>query len=225
MRVHINKALKTRCKAIQTALKKYNAAAAALSWPPLDWKHVSTYGSLAEFSLLRECRADIRHQPWAQASNRQAAAYDLKIQGALVEQSRLNMEVCHLATSIHDEEEDLAGIVTATKLTNPFLATELEGLMAHRVCLNNVHRRCIAQIHTLHIFNGDKTFGQRIGRASKAQAVTSDAEMGDDTGSRTNDEVGISTPNDVEMDEDDEVVEELDNIIHFMDSLATGPDE
>ena len=49
--------------------------------------------------------------------------------------------------------------------------------------------------------------------------------MGDDTGSRTNDEVGIGTPNDVEMNEDDEVVEELDNIIHFMDSLATGPDE
>ena len=135
------------------------------------------------------------------------------------------MEVRRLATSIRDEEEDLARIVTATKLTNPLLATELEGLMAHRVRLNNVHRHHIAQIHALHIFNGDKTFGQRIGRASKAQAVTSDAEMGDDTGSRTNDEVGIGTPNDVEMNEDDEVVEELDNIIHFMDSLATGPDE
>ena len=61
------------------------------------------------------------------------------------------MEVRRLATSIHDEEEDLAGIVTATKLTNPLLATELEGLMAHRVRLNNIHCRCIAQIHTLHI--------------------------------------------------------------------------
>ena len=41
------------------------------------------------------------------------------------------MEVRRLATSIRDEEEDLAGIVTATNLTNPLLATELEGLMAH----------------------------------------------------------------------------------------------
>ena len=100
MRVHINKALKTQCKAIQTALKKYNAAAATLGQPPLDWKHISTYGSLAEFLLLQECWADIRHQPWAQASNHQAAVYNLKIQGALVEQICLNMEVHCLATSL-----------------------------------------------------------------------------------------------------------------------------
>ena len=68
-------------------------------------------------------------------------------------------------------------------------------------------------------------FGQRIGRASKVQAVTVDAEMGDNAGSGMNDEVGINTPNDMEVNEDDEIVEELDNIIHFMDSLATGPDE
>ena len=104
--------------------------AATLGRPPLDWKHISTYGSLAEFSLLRECWADIRHQPWAQAPNHQAAVYDLKIQGALVEQICLNMEVHCLATSICDEE-DFAEIVIATKLTNPLLATELEGLMAH----------------------------------------------------------------------------------------------
>ena len=135
------------------------------------------------------------------------------------------MEVCHLATSICDEEEDFANIITATKLTDPLLATELEGLMAHRVCINNIHCCRIAQIHALQIFNGDKTFGQRIGWASKVQAVTSDAEMGDDAGSGMNDEVVINTHNDMEVNEDDEIVEELDNIIHFMDSLATGPDE
>ena len=55
--------------------------------------------------------------------------------------------------------------------------------------------------------------------------MTSDAEMGDDAGSGMNDEVVINTPNDMEVNEDDEIVKELDNIIHFMDSLATGPDE
>ena len=52
MRVHINKALKTRCKAAQTTLKKYNTAASELGCPHLDWKNISTYGSLAEFLLL-----------------------------------------------------------------------------------------------------------------------------------------------------------------------------
>ena len=64
------------------------------------------------------------------ASNWQAAVYDLKIKGALVEQVRLNTEVRRLATSIHDKEEDFAEAIAATKLTNPFLATELENMMA-----------------------------------------------------------------------------------------------
>lgn len=100
MRIHINKALKRWCKAIQAALKKYNTAATALGWPPLDWKKMSTYDSLAEFSLLWECQTDIQHQPWAEASNWQAAVYDLKLQGALMEQTHLNIEVCQLVTSI-----------------------------------------------------------------------------------------------------------------------------
>ena len=47
-----------------------------------------------------------------------------------MEQVHLNTEVRHLATSIRDEEEDFAEAIAATKLTNPFLATELENMMA-----------------------------------------------------------------------------------------------
>ena len=47
-----------------------------------------------------------------------------------MEQVHLNTEVRHLATSICDEEEDFAEAIAATKLTNPFLATELENMMA-----------------------------------------------------------------------------------------------
>ena len=60
-------------------------------------------------------------------------------------------------------------------------------------------------------------------RASK-QAVTLDVEMDDNACSSMDDELGVNAPNGIEMNEDDEVVEELDSIIHFMDSLATGPD-
>jgi hypothetical protein len=69
MRTHINKSLKTRCKAIQTALCKFNAAAKATNRPQLDWNQVSTYGSLTEFELLRECRDDIHSEPWADSRN------------------------------------------------------------------------------------------------------------------------------------------------------------
>lgn len=225
MRMHINKALKTRCKAIQTALKKYNTAAATLGRPPLDWKNISTYGSLAEFSLLRECRADIRCLPWAVAANRQAAVYDLKIKGALAERIRLNTEVRRLATSIHDEEDDFVEVIAATKLTNPLLATELEDIVTRRVRVNNVHRNRIAQIYLLPVFDGDKTLGRRIGRASKAKVVVEDLEMADGTDTNTAGEGGVNMLDDVELNEDDRVADELDNIIQFWDSLTTGPDE
>ena len=217
--------MKTRCRAIQTALKKYNTAATALGRPPLDWKNISTYGSLAEFSLLRECRTDIRCLPWAVASNRQAAVYDLKIKGALVEQVRLNTEVRRLATSIRDEEEDFAEAIAATKLTNPFLATELENMMACRVQVNNVHRTRIMQIYALPIFNGDKTLGQRLGRGSKVKVVTQDLEMADRTDGNVVNKGDSGVLNDVELNEDDGVADELDNIIDFMDNLTTSLDE
>jgi hypothetical protein len=56
MCTHIAKSLQTRCKAIQNAVKAYNAAAMALSppCPTVDWSKVSHYGFLDEFSLLRD---------------------------------------------------------------------------------------------------------------------------------------------------------------------------
>jgi hypothetical protein len=67
--MHINKSLKTHCKAIQRALKKFNEAVATLGCPQHKWKNISTYDSLVEFELLRECQKDIRCQPWADAVN------------------------------------------------------------------------------------------------------------------------------------------------------------
>ena len=166
--------------------------------------------------LLQECQTDIRQQPWAVASNWQAVVYDLKIQGVLVEQTHLNVEICHLATSIYDEEEDFANTIASTRLTNSHLATELEDIVAHHICINEVHHRCIMQIYALPTFNGVKTLGQRIGRAGRAQVVTQDSEMVDGT--------GIGMHNDV--DKDKEIGdEELDNYSQFMDNLSTDLNE
>ena len=96
--------------------------------PVLDWKCISTYGSLAEFSLLRECREDIRSLPWAQATNRQAGVHNLKLMGAYVEQARLNIEVRRVATSIRDEELDFKLHITRVKATDPPLAAELRDI-------------------------------------------------------------------------------------------------
>ncbi|KAI0244935.1 hypothetical protein BJV78DRAFT_1143827 [Lactifluus subvellereus] len=91
--VHINRALKTWCNAIQAALRKCNEAAKVLNHPQLDWKDVSTYDSLAEFELLQECRIDIRQQPWADTRNQQALLHHLKLECAEEERKRLNVEI------------------------------------------------------------------------------------------------------------------------------------
>jgi len=93
MRTHINKSLKTRCCAIQTALCKFNAAAKAINRPGLEWSEISTYGSLAKFALLCECREDIHNLPWTDTANRQAAVLTLKIEQAQEEHNWLNIEV------------------------------------------------------------------------------------------------------------------------------------
>ena len=86
--MQISKALKTRCKAIQTALKHYNLAAAALDppCPHLEWQNVVEYGSIAEFDLLCcAAREDIRQHQWANAVNHQATIYALKLENAHAE--------------------------------------------------------------------------------------------------------------------------------------------
>ncbi|KAF8525694.1 hypothetical protein JB92DRAFT_2542029, partial [Gautieria morchelliformis] len=54
MRMHISKALQSRSKAIQRALKAYNDAALTLDppRPKLTWSQIVEYTTLAEFELL-----------------------------------------------------------------------------------------------------------------------------------------------------------------------------
>ncbi|KIM78416.1 hypothetical protein PILCRDRAFT_55755, partial [Piloderma croceum F 1598] len=151
----INKGLRAHCKAIQNVLRKYNAMAAKIDWPVLDWKCISTYGSLAEFSLLRECCEDIRSQPWAQAANWQAGVHSLKLARVYEEQAQLNIEVHHVATSIRDEELDFQLHITCVKATDSPLAAELRDICNQWIQVNHLHKPHIAEIHSLHSFNGD----------------------------------------------------------------------
>ncbi|KAF8159744.1 hypothetical protein B0H34DRAFT_796962 [Crassisporium funariophilum] len=61
MRTHIAKALQKRIKAIQRAVKMYNATASALDPPRLmiDWNSVLHYKFLEEFPLLQNTSQDL----------------------------------------------------------------------------------------------------------------------------------------------------------------------
>ena len=78
--MHFSKTLQTRCAAIKTALKRYNATAAKIDppRPKLDWTDIMEYGTLAEFELLHwgACE-EIRESAWADQVNHQVAIYGL----------------------------------------------------------------------------------------------------------------------------------------------------
>ncbi|KAI0261464.1 hypothetical protein BC834DRAFT_788886, partial [Gloeopeniophorella convolvens] len=152
LRTHINKSLKTRCKAIQRALKKFNEAAKDLGRPQLDWKDTPSYESLAEFELLRECRDDIRQQPWADSVNRQAALYALKIERAKEEREHLNIEVARLVNWMKTEESLLAATIIQLGEDQSTLTTEVQDLLSRRLRQNELHRSRILQIYQLSHF-------------------------------------------------------------------------
>ena len=164
MCTHINKSLKTRCKAIQTALRKYNAAAKAINRPQLDWSNISMYGSLAEFELLRESREDIQSAPWADVKNRQAAVHSLRIERAKEEREWLNVEIQRLIMYMHDDETDLQHAIKVSDSQDPLLIPELRRIQARQVRMNNIHHANIRRISLLPCFTGSLEAGQAVER-------------------------------------------------------------
>lgn len=100
--------MKTRSKAIRTALKKYNDLAAKMDPPApiLQWKDVMNYAFIGEFDLLHHAYShdNISQRLWALHINREIAAKYYKVKCARDEIVRLNVECRRLRTHIRDEE-------------------------------------------------------------------------------------------------------------------------
>ena len=154
LHVHINKALKTRCKAIQAALCKYNEATKELNHPQLDWKDGSTYDTLADFELLQECQVDICQQPWANPHNHQISLHCLKLEWAEEERRHLNIEISCLVNWMSQEELQLRSATNHLRSEGSPLAVEASCFLAHRIHQNNVHRARIQKIYALSCYTG-----------------------------------------------------------------------
>ncbi|KAJ7064175.1 hypothetical protein C8F01DRAFT_1209381 [Mycena amicta] len=105
MRKHIAKALQARSKAIRSAIKRYNSAAAAM-FPPkptLSWEEVVHYTFLSDFDLLRDDKNTLQGKRWATPMFRFIMDNFFKIERAREEVQRLNIEICRVVTWIRDE--------------------------------------------------------------------------------------------------------------------------
>jgi hypothetical protein len=127
LREKITKSLKTRADAIQSALKRYNEAAASMvpPRPALTWESVVNAVDIADFDLLKDTRQDIRMLEWAQPANREGMVMYFQIKRAKEEITRLNVEIRRLLTFLYDDHVDHFRAIHANKIVNPSLCHEM----------------------------------------------------------------------------------------------------
>ncbi|KAI6018747.1 hypothetical protein PISMIDRAFT_113556, partial [Pisolithus microcarpus 441] len=109
----ISKALQRHSEAIHNAISHYNMQAAALNppHPLISWKDIAEYSFLGEFDLLCHCCADVRDNNWAKPAFWQVMVKFFRLQHAHEELVHVSMGVCHLWTSIHDEEAHIMKVI------------------------------------------------------------------------------------------------------------------
>ncbi|KAI0083017.1 hypothetical protein BDY19DRAFT_981236 [Irpex rosettiformis] len=166
LRTSIGKAMKTRSKAIHTALKKYNALAPQMDPPApiLQWKDVMNYAFVSEFDLLHHVYShkDISQLPWAVQANREIAAKYYKIRCAHDEIVRLNIECRRLQTHIRDEEGRYLQVIRELTPGSPLLAAEVLRTYENRRRVNRIHQVRLEMVQSLDGFSGWTTPGIRL---------------------------------------------------------------
>ncbi|KIK21241.1 hypothetical protein PISMIDRAFT_104317 [Pisolithus microcarpus 441] len=141
LRQQISKGLQRRSEAIRKAITQYNVQAGRLDPPrsPILWKDIAQYSFLGEFDLLQHAHDDVRERMWAKPAVCEATTKFFKLCRAKEEITRLNVEIRHLRTAIHDEEQEVSQTIANLRHSDPLLALEFERRHQPRAAANAVH--------------------------------------------------------------------------------------
>ena len=218
MRTHIAKSLNTRCKAIQNAVKSYNAVALHMSppRPTLDWEKASHYAFLEDFQLLYNTRQDIRHKQWSDPVVRVAMKQKQRIDRAREEIENCNVEILRLHTHLLDETFALQEIAQELTAQNHMIAGAVNDFVTRRSRVNQYLLACVTDIHAMKGYGGSKTPGVMAGAAGKvstAQLVAAIAQEKDATPDHQDLHAGD------ELNEDDEAIGEYGGLVDFVAEL------
>ncbi|KAG7086817.1 hypothetical protein E1B28_002740 [Marasmius oreades] len=171
MRQHLSHALKSRSKAIENALERYNAAAAALGRRQLKWKEVVDCTFLAEFDLLKDAREDVRDKPWAIPANRELATAFFKYARAEETLPRLHNEIKSLVTWMKEETEYLKGMELYYRPHYPQLCHQIHIHRLQRGRFFDLHHMRLNNIKQLPGFNPQHCTFFQPGRGLKRPLV------------------------------------------------------
>lgn len=167
LRTSIWKVLKSRSKAVNSALIKYNKLAALMSPPAplLEWKQLMEYSFVSEFELLCNSRShrNITDQPWTIPAHREMTTKYFKILRAREEIKRVNIEMRRLWTSIRDVHIMYERHIRRLKDTDPLLALEIQACYDWRARVDWAHALRLNDIKALAGFTGVRGPGTRCG--------------------------------------------------------------
>jgi ribosomal protein S8 len=229
-RTHIAKSLQRRCKAIQNAVKTYNAAALDLDppRPTVDWTAVSHYNFIEEFSLLRDTRQDIYSRRWAQPVIRDLMKRAQRITRAHEEIIRCNVELRRLHTWILDENKSFAATLQQLKNGGEILYYAVLDFCSRRYRINRELLVRIAQTQSLEGFTGTTTPGARknldvnsvtdvqsiatVATAAETDAAAVAAATEADTAAAEEDKDSEGG----DFDDDDEVAHDFEKVMEYI---------
>lgn len=205
--------MKSRSKAIQNAIRKYNDAASQLNppRPSLDWQGIADYNLVEEFELLRDARQDIRTSKWSLESSREAMKLHQKVKRATEEIQRLNIEMRRLYTSILDEHDLFNRVEEQLASEHDYgLLGALREFSGRRRSINKILLNQLLQMTFLDGYTGEKKL-RGIKKGSKGKVVEESNVV------HSPEEL----PEEDESDDEDEVAQ-VGGVIDFIADLATS---
>jgi hypothetical protein len=153
-------------------LQNYNIAAQALvpARPPLSWDDVVEYAFLADFDLLSDTRSDVRLKVWAKPASRVLIDQHFKMERALEEIVRLNVEIPRLTTYIRDEEAFLLQQEELLLASDAPLSRQLRLRRLKLIRSNDLHIRRLNKLASLSGFSGSIEPGISVEAAAHCRA-------------------------------------------------------
>lgn len=209
MRTHMAKSLQSRSKAIQNAIKSYNAAAVAVDRPTVDWQQITHYSFLEDFTLLRDTRPEVLTKKWAVPVYRLAMRQHRRIKRAREEVTRCFVETRRLHTAIVDEEQDVMEALRSLRRASSPVYGALEEWWRRRRRINARLLAGIQRVYGLAEYTGERGPGVRVGRTTTRSVGQLDATVVDEG---NEEEAG-------DVEHDDEMRRGLDNVMEFFGRL------
>lgn len=221
-RMHLGKALQTRCKAIRRAINDYNTAADALIPPrlKLNWTDVSKYSFIEQLNFLKNSQGDITQKKWAEPEGRMMLKQWRKIQRAQEEIVRCNVEARRLHTFIRDEEHLFSCVLSDMKdRADPWYGALVE-FSQRRTSVNAHIMESLQRMYRLERFSGRACPGHCT------DGITSHLAFA--TPSSAHPDIHVDVQEDEDEDEDDEDGGDDEELqlassaaMDFLSSLAT----